>query len=45
MSMLSDYVYSLLLKDGSCNAEGALREFIVRHTELSESHRIVIELI
>jgi hypothetical protein len=31
MSMLSDYVCSLLLKDRSCNAEGALREFIDRH--------------
>ena len=45
MSMLSDYVCSLLLKDRSCNAEGALREFMDRHTELSESHRVVIELI
>ena len=44
MSMLSDYVCSLLLKDLSCIVRG-LSENSLRDTELPESHRIVIELI
>ena len=44
MSMLSDYVCSLLLKDLSCNV-GGLSENSLIDTELPESHRVVIELI